>query len=561
MMNKRRISIYDTTLRDGTQGEGVSLSCDDKLRIARRLDDFGVDYIEGGWPGSNPKDMEFFARAQQELSLKHARIAAFGSTRKANVDPSQDAQVQLLLEANTPVITIYGKAWDLHVREVLRTTLEENLRMVEDTVQFLKQHGKEVIFDAEHFFDGYKENPEYALSTLKAAAIGGADGIVLCDTNGGCLPWEIAEAVTAVQEELLGIVPSGDAPAPVAGRITLGIHAHNDSETGVANTLEAVRRGCVHVQGTINGYGERCGNANLVSVIPDLQLKMDCAVVAPEKLKQLTDLSRYVSELANLSPEPHQPFVGSSAFAHKGGTHVNAVVKYTMSYQHIEPGLVGNETRILVSELSGKDNIAAKREEFGLVGLSREQERAVLSQIKEMENAGFAFESAEASVDLLLRRMDAAYTAPFKLIDYTATVEHRAMRGMFSEATVKVEVGDEIFHEVAEGNGPVNAMNLALRKAIQQFYPRLGAVHLKDYKVRILDGTAGTAAMVRVLIDSTDGQRSWSTVGASTNIIEASWIALSDAVEYFILTDVEQQQAEENDAPAAAQAAAVATPA
>jgi 2-isopropylmalate synthase len=542
-MTTQRISLYDTTLRDGTQGEGVSLSCDDKLRIARRLDEFGVDYIEGGWPGSNPKDMEFFARAQRELSLQRARIAAFGSTCRAGVEPGDDPQVQLLIEANTPVVTIFGKTWDLHVTEVLRTSMEENLRMIRATVRYLKQHGKEVVYDAEHFFDGYKANPEYALATLQAAIIGGADSIVLCDTNGGCLPWEIGEAVDAVRRELLGYGDDGR-PAPGTAHIVLGIHAHNDSETGVANTLEAVRRGCTQVQGTINGYGERCGNANLVSVIPDLQIKMGYAVVAPEKLAQLTDLARYVSELANLSPDTHAPFVGSSAFAHKGGTHVNAVVKYTMSYQHIDPALVGNATRVLVSELSGKDNIAVKRKEFGLDGLTREEERQVLQKIKELENAGFAFESAEASVDLLLRRVRKGYQAPFTLIDYTANVEHRHGRGMFSEATVKVRVGDHVLHEVAEGNGPVNAMNLALRKAIQQYYPRLQNVHLTDYKVRILDSASGTAAMVRVLIDSTDGERSWTTVGASTNIIEASWIALADGVEYFIFTDAERRAAQ-----------------
>ena len=541
-MTTQRISLYDTTLRDGTQGEGVSLSCDDKLRIARRLDEFGADYIEGGWPGSNPKDMEFFARAQRELALKRARIAAFGSTCRAGVEPGDDPQVQLLIEANTPVVTIFGKTWDLHVTEVLRTSMAENLRMIRATVHYLKQRGKEVVYDAEHFFDGYKANPEYALATLQAAIIGGADSIVLCDTNGGCLPWEIGEAVDVVRREVLGYGDDGR-PAPGTAHIVLGIHAHNDSETGVANTLEAVRRGCTQVQGTINGYGERCGNANLVSVIPDLQLKMGYDVVAPEKLVQLTDLARYVSELANLSPDSHAPFVGNSAFAHKGGTHVNAVVKYTMSYQHIDPALVGNETRVLVSELSGKDNIAVKRKEFGLDGLTRDEERQVLQKIKDLENVGFAFESAEASVELLLRRIRKGYQAPFTLIDYTANVEHRHGRGMFSEATVKVRVGDHVLHEVAEGNGPVNAMNLALRKAIQQFYPRLQNVHLTDYKVRILDSASGTAAMVRVLIDSTDGERSWTTVGASTNIIEASWIALADGVEYFIFTDAERQAA------------------
>ncbi|MBP8106619.1 MAG: citramalate synthase, partial [Caldilineaceae bacterium] len=526
----------DTTLRDGTQGEGVNLSAEDKLKIARRLDDFGVDYIEGGWPGSNPKDMEFFDRAQRELSLRHAKVTAFGSTCRADTDPADDPQIQLLIQANTPVVTLFGKTWDMHVTEVLRTTLPENLRMIRASVAYLKAQGKEVVYDAEHFFDGYKANPEYALSTLQAAMLGGADSVVLCDTNGGGLPWQVGEAIDDVRREL-GL----DGSSPISDRVTLGIHAHNDSETGVANTLEAVRRGAVQVQGTINGYGERCGNANLISVIPDLQLKMGYNCVPPEKLSHLTEISRYVSELANLSPEGHQPFVGQSAFAHKGGTHVNAVVKNVMSYQHIEPGLVGNETRVLLSELSGKDNIAVKRKEFGLKGLSLAEEREVLQQIKELENAGFAFESAEASVDLMLRRVRPGYVSPFEMIDYTAAVEHRRGRGMFSEGTVKVQVGDQILHEVAEGNGPVNALNRALRKALAKYYPRLRAVHLTDYKVRILDSASGTAAMTRVLIDFADGERTWTTVGASTNIIEASWIALSDSVEYFIITDREAQ--------------------
>jgi 2-isopropylmalate synthase len=535
-----KIILYDTTLRDGTQGEGVSLSCDDKLRIARKLDEFGMAYIEGGWPGSNPKDMEFFERAQNELDLKQARIAAFGSTCRADTDPADDPQMRLLIDSQAPVIAIFGKSWDLHVTEVLRTTLDENLRMIGESVRYLASQGREVVYDAEHFFDGYRANPEYALATLKAAILGGATTIALCDTNGGSLPWQIGESVDVVMTEVLNRNPQPATRNSQLAHIALGIHAHNDSETGVANTLEAVRHGCTHVQGTINGYGERCGNADLVSIIPDLQLKMGYELVAPEKLARLAELSRYVSELANLSPDTRQPFVGASAFAHKGGTHVNAVVKYAMSYQHIDPTLVGNEPRVLVSELSGKDNIAVKRREFGLNGLSRDEERKVLQQIKEMENAGFAFESAEASVELMLRRVRAGYHPPFALIDFTTSVEHRARRGIFSEATVKVKVGEQIFHEVAEGNGPVNAMDKALRKAILQFYPRLAQVSLTDYKVRILDSQSATAATVRVLIDSTDGERTWSTVGASTNIIEASWIALADAVEYFLLTDTER---------------------
>lgn len=536
------VILYDTTLRDGTQGEGVSFSVEDKLKIARRLDEFGVAMIEGGWPGSNPKDIEFFDRASRELNLATARLAAFGSTCKADTNPADDPQIRLLVDAKTPIVTIFGKTWDLHVTEVLKTTLEENLRMIRDSVRYLAEQGREVVYDAEHFFDGYRANPEYALSTLKAAILGGASTVVLCDTNGGSLPWQIGEAVDMVRSEVLGIDAGSEAPP--AARVKLGIHAHNDSETGVANTLEAVRHGANHVQGTVNGYGERCGNANLISVIADLQLKMGLRAVAEDRIGGLTDLSRYVSELANLNPDSHQPFVGASAFAHKGGTHVNAVVKYAMSYQHIDPSLVGNETRVLVSELSGKDNIAVKRREFGLKGLSREQEKAVLAQIKELENAGFAFESAEASVDLLLRRAKPGYCKPFELVDFTASVEHRRGRGMFSEATVKVKVGEQILHEVAEGNGPVNALNRALRKAIIHYYPSVRDVHLKDYKVRILDSESGTAAMTRVLIDFSDGERNWSTVGASTNIIEASWIALSDSVEYFIVTQADHAAAQ-----------------
>ena len=550
-----KIQIFDTTLRDGTQGEGVSLSCDDKLRIASRLDEFGVDYIEGGWPGSNPKDMEFFERAAHELTLRRARLTAFGSTCKRNTEPAADPQIQLLLAANTPVISLFGKSWDLHVRDVLQTTVAENLRMIRESVAYLKGHGKEIIYDAEHFFDGYKQNRDYALATLRAAVRGGAACIVLCDTNGGSLAWEIGEIVSNVRRELLtpgapladGRNGSGAQDAGMVqgtAGVTLGIHAHNDSDTAVANSMEAIRSGCTHVQGTINGYGERCGNANLVSVIANLQLKMGYDLVSEEKLTGLTDLSHYVSELANLSPNMHQPFVGQSAFAHKGGAHVNAVLKNVDSYQHIDPEVIGNQTRVLVSELSGKDNITVKADEFGVEGLSREKERAVLQQIKELENIGFAFESAEASVDLMLRRSGERYRPRFALIDYTSAVANRAGRGLSSEATVKVEVGEQVYHEVAEGNGPVNALMLALRKAIQHYYPQLDRLRLVDYKVRILNSEHGTGASVRVLITSSDGERNWTTVGASTNIIEASWTAIYDAVEYFLLTSVPPAGAE-----------------
>ena len=538
-----RIQLFDTTLRDGAQAEGVSLSCDDKLRIAARLDEFGVDYIEGGWPGSNPKDMEFFERAASELVLKQARLTAFGSTCKRDTDPGDDPQIQLLLEANTPVVSLFGKSWDLHVRDVLQTTPEENLRMIRESVAYLTSRGREVVYDAEHFFDGYKKNSEYAVETLRQAIAGGASCIVLCDTNGGSLVWEVGEIVRKVVSELAAVLASpveygnGDrvSARQGVGRVTLGIHAHNDSDTGVANSLEAVRNGCTHVQGTINGYGERCGNANLVSIIANMQMKMGYELVSEERLGQLTDLSHYVNELANLRPNTHQPYVGQSAFAHKGGTHVNAVLKNVDSYQHVEPENLGNQTRVLVSELSGKDNIAIKADEFGVEGLSREKERAVLQQIKELENVGFEFESAEASVDLMLRRSQEGYQPSFSLIDYTVSVANRAGRGLSSEATIKAEVGEQIYHEVAEGNGPVNALMLALRKAIQGHFPHLDRMHLLDYKVRIINSDQGTGASVRVLITSSDGVHSWTTVGASTNIIEASWTAISDAVEYFLI--------------------------
>lgn len=552
------VSIYDTTLRDGTQGEGVNFSWNDKLRVARKLDELGVDTIEGGWPGSNPKDIEFFQRAQQELQLRHARLAAFGSTCKADTAAANDPQIQLLLAAGTPVVTIFGKTWDLHVHEVLRTTLAENARMIGDSVAFLNSRGKTVIYDAEHFFDGFGANPEYALCTLEAALNAGAAALVLCDTNGGRMPWEIEGAVAAVRERL----------AALGRGCELGIHAHNDSGVGVANSLAAVRAGCTHVQGTINGYGERCGNANLVSILPDLELKMGYTCLPAGRLRMLTEVSNFVSELANVAPDHRQPFVGLSAFAHKGGTHVNAVVKCEQSYQHIDPGLVGNQKRILVSELSGKDNIAVKRVEFGLHGLDREQERHVLARIKEMENQGYSFEGAEGSVELLLRRTQPGYQPPFALERYKVVVEHRqatpaaqpretngsvAGNGvhhdlplapdLVAEATLKVRVGAHVLHTAAEGNGPVNALDQALRKALLPLYPQLAHVHLTDYKVRILDSESATGAQVRVQIDSSDGQRTWSTVGADCNIIEASWRALADSVEY-ALTSVEGVVAE-----------------
>jgi 2-isopropylmalate synthase len=513
-----RILIYDTTLRDGSQREGVALSLNDKLRIARRLDEFGVHYIEGGWPGSNPKDAEFF-KAIYHNTFKQAKIAAFGATRKKNSTPETDANIQALLAAKTPVVTIVGKSWDLHVRDVLVTDLEENLAMIADSVSYIKSRGKEVIYDAEHFFDGYKANPNYALMTLQVAAANGADAVVVCDTNGGCLPWEISRIIASVKEEV---------------DTSLGMHAHDDVGCGVANTLAAVQSGAIHVQGTINGYGERVGNANLCTIIPDLQLKMGKRCISDDNLAHLTDLSRFVAEVVNLAQGTHEPFVGTSAFAHKGGIHVAAMRKNKASYQHVNPELIGNKQRTVISELSGRGNILDKAVEYG-VDTDSDQAREVLEQIKNLEAQGFAFESAEASVNLMMHRLQSGYEPPFELLDLTVLVQHREARGVCADATVKVRVGEQILHTAAEGNGPVNALDAALRKALLGVFPSLSNVRLADYKVRILDSQNGTGATVRVLIDSEQGTRRWSTVGASSNIIEASWQALADSIEYFLV--------------------------
>jgi 2-isopropylmalate synthase len=513
------VLLYDTTLRDGTQREGISLSVDDKIKIAQKLDEMGVHYIEGGWPGSNPKDVEFFRRAAS-LPFANAKVTAFGSTRRKNSRPEEDPNLKLLLEAETPVVTLVGKSWDLHVRDVLDTTLEENLNMIGDSVAYCKEQDKEVIYDAEHFFDGYKADPEYALATIKTAVVNGADCVVLCDTNGGSLPWEVEDIVNEVMDVLPGT--------------QIGIHAHDDAGCGVANSLAAVRAGATHVQGTINGYGERVANANLITIIPDLQLKMGLNSLSPENLQQLTELSRYVAEVANLTPDDHAPFVGSSAFAHKGGIHVAAMLKNIDSYQHIDPELVGNKQRSVVSELSGRGNIVDKARQFGLDTESLDVKR-VLDEIKMLEARGFTFEGAEASVELMLRRTHPAYVPPFELIDFMVMVQQRRTRGLNAEATVKVRVGPKIMHTVAEGNGPVNALDAALRKALIDVYPQLSGVSLVDYKVRILDSENATAATTRVLIDTKSGSRRWSTVGASTNIIDASWLALVDSMEYALL--------------------------
>jgi 2-isopropylmalate synthase len=512
------IQIYDTTLRDGAQREGISYSLNDKLKIARWLDEFGVHYIEGGWPGSNPKDADFF-NAAKRMTWQNARITAFGSTRRKNSTAAADPNIQALLASETAVVTLVGKSWDLHVYEVLETGPEENLAMIGDSIAYLKSQGKEVIYDAEHFFDGYKARPEYALLTLKVAAEHGADTVVLCDTNGGMLPWEIEAIVRQVARHVA---------AP------LGVHTHDDGGCGVANTLAAVCAGAVHVQGTINGYGERVGNANLCTIIPDLQLKMGRQCVPDSSLARLTDLSRLVAELANLGHGSHLPYVGTSAFAHKGGIHVAAMRKNSATYQHIEPALVGNQRRTVISELAGRGNVLDKASEYDL-DVNSAQVQDVLRQIKELEAQGFAFESAEASMSLMLRRLQPGYRPFFELLDFTVLVRSHESQAVCADATVKVRVGDQVLHTAAEGNGPVNALDAALRKALLGVYPELADVRLADYKVRILDGENGTGATVRVLIDSEHGTRRWSTIGASSNIIEASRQALADSMEYALV--------------------------
>ena len=517
---KPQVEIYDTTLRDGSQGEGINFSVADKIRIAERLDAFGVHYIEGGWPGSNPKDIEFFAQAKKK-KFKNARLAAFGSTRKKNTPVELDDQVRLLIEAETPVVTIYGKTSMLHVKEVLRCTPEENLAMIGDTVKFLKDHGKFVIYDCEHAFDGYKLDPAYALDTWRAAEKAGADFVVLCDTNGGCLPQEIAAITKAAVGQL---------------NCKVGIHTHDDIGLGVANALAALDAGAVHVQGTINGYGERTGNCNLTSVIPCVALKLKKTCVPAKSLAKLKELSAFVDEVANLRHNPRLPWVGSSAFAHKGGAHVNAVQKLASSYEHINPELVGNERNILISDLAGRSNIVIKAQELGFKITNETPElKAILNRIKELEHEGFEYEAAEASMALIIRGiLDLNPALKFDVEKYHVSMRRDAKQSV-CEATVRVRVGKKVHDEVAEGDGPVNALDFALRSALAKSFPKLKKVTLTDYKVRILDGVAGTAAKTRVLIESSDGRREWGTVGVSENIIEASLQALVDSMEYALL--------------------------
>lgn len=515
-----RIRLYDTTLRDGSQGEGVMFSLEDKLAITRKLDEFGMDYIEGGWPGSNAKDKAYFD-AVRDMDLKNARIAAFGSTRRASKKAEDDPSMAALLAAETPVVTIVGKCWDLHVTDVLRTDLDTNLVMIADSVKYAKSSGREVIFDAEHFFDGYKAMPDYALKTLAAAREAGADCVVLCDTNGGALPYEVAEITGLVVKDLGGNV---------------GMHTHNDAGLAVANTLAAVRAGALHIQGTINGFGERAGNADLCAVIPAVALKMKLPCVEPDALKKLTKLSRYVYETANIVPRDNEPYVGVSAFAHKGGIHVDAVQKNPKTYEHVAPELVGNERRVLISELSGRSALVSKAEKYGI---DRESDTMMklLEQMKGLEGDGYQFEAADASFDLLIKKTVGEHREFFDLDGFRVIVEKREDNRTFCEATIKVSVDGKRVHTAAEGDGPVNALDGALRAALEGFYPSLKKVHLIDYRVRVINPAQATAAKVRVVIESTDGEDVWGTVAVSENIIEASWLALVDSVEYKLFKD------------------------
>ncbi|MGB4476982.1 MAG: citramalate synthase [Bacillota bacterium] len=516
------VMLYDTTLRDGAQAEGVSFSLEDKIRIAQRLDKLGIDYIEGGWPASNPKDMEFLQRSK-EYGLQNAKITAFGSTRRAGLTASEDANLQAIVQSGVEIATIFGKSWDFHVEHVLRTTLEENLEMIEDSVRFLRSNGMRVFYDAEHFFDGYKRNPEYAVETLSRAVSGGAEVIVLCDTNGGLLPHEVAPIMQDVKQRFPDV--------------EVGVNMHNDSGMGAANTLMGVLAGAVQIQGTMNGYGERAGNADLCTIIPNLKLKMGIDCVTDEQLAMLTKVSRYIDEITNRRPDSRQPYVGRSVFTHKAGVHVNALLKHPETYEHIDASLVGNKRRVVVSELSGASNIRYKMRELN-IGYDGDRDRiaSILAAVKDLEYQGYSFEGAEASFELLLRKSLGLHESLFELEGFRLTIDKKGSNGEpVSEATVKVKIGDEVIHTAAEGDGPVNALDNALRKALAQVYPEIRNIVLTDYKVRVLDEGAGTAAKVRVLVESRNGEEPWGTVGVSTNIIEASWRALVDSIEYGLL--------------------------
>lgn len=523
-----RIYTFDTTLRDGTQGEAVNLTVEDKLVIAQKLDDLGIDYIEGGWPGSNPKDKEFFARART-MKWKHAKITAFGATRLARFTVERDPSVLALVEAGTPAVSIFGKSWDLHTERALRISEEENLQLIADTVRFLKAHGKEVIYDAEHFFDGYKSNPAFALRTLEAAKRAGADVLCLCDTNGGTLPSEVAEITAEVRRRFDGVI---------------GIHTHNDSDVAVANAIAAVEQGATHVQGCINGYGERCGNANLISIIANLELKLGHTTIGREKLAHLTSVARFVAELANLPLRNDQPYVGHSAFAHKGGVHVSAVLRDSNTYEHIRPELVGNRQRVLISDLSGRGNILYKLKEHGLAErLTEEARRELLERIKHLEYEGYELEAAEGTFELLVREALHPNLQPFELVSFEVSTRMTPQRGSVSTATVTLKAQDGVHSATATGHGPVHALDLCLRQCLSSLYPSIRDVRLVDYKVRVLDSRKGTAAKVRVLVEWTDNKRSWTTVGVSDNVIEASWFALTDAIRLELMRLLEKDEA------------------
>lgn len=519
-MNK--IELYDTTLRDGSQSEGISYSVFDKVRIARKLDEIGVHYVEGGYPGSNPKDKSFFSEFKKN-PLKNSKLVAFGSTRKAGARAAEDHGLKSLVESGAPVVTIFGKSWDLHVIDVLKVSLEENLEMIRDSVKYLKSENREVIYDAEHFFDAYKNNSEYALKTLHAAEASGARLICLCDTNGGTLTSEVVSIVRKVKEFV---------------KAPLGIHTHNDCGLAIANSVAAVEAGCVQVQGTINGYGERCGNADLIPIIGILKLKLKKDCISDSNLRELTEVSRFVSEVSNMKQADNQPFVGKSAFAHKAGVHINAMLKNSLSYEHMDPVLIGNSRRMLVSELAGKSPVLMKAEELNLeLKKDSPETKRIVKLLQDLEHQGYQFEGADASFEILVKKTLKEYERFFELEGFRVIIEKRERGKIYSEATVKLRVENVREHTSSEGDGPVNALDNALRKALKGFYPKLSKMHLSDYKVRVLDAKEGTAAKVRVLIQSQDEQDSWTTVGVSENLIEASWQALVDSIEYKLLKD------------------------
>ena len=523
-MKKNSVLIYDTTLRDGTQGEQINFSAEEKLRIAQRLDEAHFHYIEGGWPGSNPKDLRFFEMAK-DIKFKNSRLTAFSSTRKPHIKPAACANMKALVKAGTQSVAIFGKSWDLHVHEIFKIELDENLRMISDSIKYLKDMGKEVLFDAEHFFDGYKNNPHYAVRVIKTAAAAGADMIVLCDTNGGSMPHEVSSIVKKVSTYL-----------PLE---TAGIHAHNDCGLAAANSLAAVQEGVRMVQGTVNGYGERCGNADLILLIGNLQLKMGKDCLPPDSIHQLTNLSHFISDTANVPPLNSRPFVGRSAFAHKGGVHVSAVTKNPAAYEHIEPALVGNHRRVLVSDLSGKSNVEYKAKELGIdLEKNASLSKKIVREVKRMEDRGFQFDAADGSLSLLIKKAIGEFIDPFTLECFSVVTSRTGSNPCLSQATIKISVDGEHELTAAEGNGPVNALDHALRKALIKFYPQIKEMHLIDFKVRTLEGSEGTAAGVRVLLDSTDGEEIWSTIGVSENILEASWQALADSIQYKLSKDI-----------------------